>query len=122
MRISDWSSDVCSSDLDIIVEAAVEREQDRRADDEVERRDRRDPEKHAVEEVAFLDRPERDADHDRADPGADADQQDEPGDARAGEEITEEDRGRDGDDSRHRTPRDGASMGFGGGRTEGGRV
>src|SRR3546814_9945334 len=63
-------------EADIIVEAAVEREQDRRADDEVERRDRRDPEKHAVDEVAFLDRPERDDDHDRDDPGADADRQD----------------------------------------------
>src|SRR3546814_13460921 len=93
MRISDWSSDVCSSDLDIIVEAAVEREQDRRADDEVERRDRRDPEKHAVDEVAFLDRPERDDDHARDDPRADADRQDAPGDARAGEEIPKEDRG-----------------------------
>src|SRR3546814_19825546 len=109
MRISEWSSDVCSSDLrdhqadrrddrhhrlaeldggpierllkaDIIVEDALEREQYRGADDEVERRDRRDPEEYTVDQAALFERPELDDAHYRDDSGAHAYLQEAPGD------------------------------------------
>src|SRR3546814_18008101 len=80
------------SKADIIVEAALEREQYRGADDEVERRDRRDPEEYTVDQVALFERPELDDDHDRDDPGADADRQDARGDAGAADQERSEER------------------------------
>jgi hypothetical protein len=94
------------------IEAADEGEDDERPDDEVRGRERRDPEKQAVDQVRLGDRPQRVHDHQRDRARAGADRIDARGDVGIAEQEPDEDGERDRRDDAHRAPGDGQVVAF----------